>query len=78
MDLALNNLQSLICHKIHQTKPNQTLNVVLGTDQGNVVQMIGCFTYCMSHFFINQKLSNKEANANRVIFAGIAKQLVLN
>ena len=26
MDLALNNLQRLICHKTHQTKPNQTLN----------------------------------------------------
>ena len=24
MDLALNNLQRLICHKTHQTKPNQT------------------------------------------------------
>ena len=24
MDLALNNLQRLICHKIKQTKPNQT------------------------------------------------------
>ena len=24
MDLALNNLQKLICHKTHQTKPNQT------------------------------------------------------
>ena len=24
MDLALNNLQRLICHKIQQTKPNQT------------------------------------------------------
>ena len=22
MDLALNNLQRLICHKTHQTKPN--------------------------------------------------------
>ena len=25
MDLALNNLQRLICHKTQQTKPNQTL-----------------------------------------------------
>ena len=25
MDLALNNLQGLICHKTKQTKPNQTL-----------------------------------------------------
>ena len=25
MDLALNNLQRLICHKTHQTKPNQTI-----------------------------------------------------
>ena len=24
MDLALNNLQRLICHKTNQTKPNQT------------------------------------------------------
>ena len=24
MDLALNNLQRLICHKTKQTKPNQT------------------------------------------------------
>ena len=24
MDLALNNLQKLICHKTQQTKPNQT------------------------------------------------------
>ena len=23
MDLVLNNLQRLICHKTHQTKPNQ-------------------------------------------------------
>ena len=27
MDLALNNLQSLICHKTHQTKPKSP-NVV--------------------------------------------------
>ena len=26
MDLALNNLQRLICHKIQQTKPNSTKN----------------------------------------------------
>ncbi len=26
MDLALNNLQRLICHKTQQTKPNQTKN----------------------------------------------------
>ena len=25
MDLALNNLQRLICHKTQQTKPNQTI-----------------------------------------------------
>ena len=25
MDLALNNLQRLICHKTHQTKPNQSV-----------------------------------------------------
>ena len=25
MDLALNNLQRVICHKTQQTKPNQTL-----------------------------------------------------
>ena len=24
MDLALNNLQRLVCHKTQQTKPNQT------------------------------------------------------
>ena len=24
MDLALDNLQRLVCHKTHQTKPNQT------------------------------------------------------
>ena len=27
MDLALNNLQRLICHKTKQTKPNQTRQV---------------------------------------------------
>ena len=27
MDLALNNLQRLICHKTQQTKPNQTQNI---------------------------------------------------
>ena len=26
MDLALNNLQELICHKTKQTKPNQTFH----------------------------------------------------
>ena len=26
MDLVLNNLQMLICHKTQQTKPNQTEN----------------------------------------------------
>ena len=29
MDLALNNLQRLICHKTQQTKPNQTINFFL-------------------------------------------------
>ena len=29
MDLALNNLQRLICHKTQQTKPNQTKPEVL-------------------------------------------------
>ena len=28
MDLALNNLERLICHKTQQTKPNQTKVVV--------------------------------------------------
>ena len=28
MELALNNLQRLICHKTHQTKPNQTQHEV--------------------------------------------------
>ena len=28
MDLALNNLQRLICHKTQQTKPNQTKSCV--------------------------------------------------
>ena len=27
MDLALNNLQRLICHKIQQTEPNQTITL---------------------------------------------------
>ena len=27
MDLALNNLQRLICHKTQQTKPNQTISL---------------------------------------------------
>ena len=29
MDLALNNLQRLICHKTQQTKPNQTISFFL-------------------------------------------------
>ena len=29
MDLALNNLQRLICHKTQQTKPNQETNNTL-------------------------------------------------
>ena len=29
MDLALNNLQRLICHKTQQTKPNQTISHIL-------------------------------------------------
>ena len=29
MDLALNNLQRLICHKTNQTKPNKTATVRL-------------------------------------------------
>ena len=28
MDLALNNLQRLICHKTQQTKPNQTNQIL--------------------------------------------------
>ena len=28
MDLALNNLERLICHKTHQTKPNLKVNIV--------------------------------------------------
>ena len=31
MDLALNNLQRLICHKTKQTKPNQTWIIFLIT-----------------------------------------------
>ena len=30
MDLALNNLQRLICHKPQETKPNQTKQKMLG------------------------------------------------
>ena len=29
MDLALNNLQRLICHKTHQTKPKPSLSLLL-------------------------------------------------
>ena len=29
MDLALNNLQRLICHKTQQTKPNQTYDFLV-------------------------------------------------
>ena len=27
--MALNNLQKLICHKTHQTKPNQTILILI-------------------------------------------------
>ena len=30
MDLALNNLQRLICHKTEQTKPNQRIEETYG------------------------------------------------
>ena len=53
MDLALNNLQRLICHKIQQTKPNHyildwlpnqgqrtqlTLIIIHGLDRGRRVE----------------------------------------
>ena len=31
MDLVLNNLQRLICHKTQQTKPNQTRKYIQNT-----------------------------------------------
>ena len=40
MDLALNNLQRLICHKTQQTKPNQTkeyLKAKLKSSKGDEV-----------------------------------------
>ena len=37
MDLALNNLQWLIRHKIHQTKPNQTKLFIV---QSNTINML--------------------------------------
>ena len=33
MDLTLNNLQRLICHKTQQTKPNQTSKNPRGTKE---------------------------------------------
>ena len=35
MDLALNNLQRLICHKTQQTKPNHLL-IMLSAKQGGI------------------------------------------
>ena len=38
MDLALNNLQRLICHKTHQTKPRG----VWGCPRGVMVKAMNC------------------------------------
>ena len=37
MDLALNNLQRLICHKTQQTKPNQLRATIVATRKGRFV-----------------------------------------
>ena len=40
MDLALNNLQRLICHKTKQTKPNQF--TTKGNSCGVIVNVLDC------------------------------------
>ena len=40
MDLALNNLQRLICHKTHQTKPIGALLSILDDFDDAVVWMV--------------------------------------
>ena len=40
MDLALNNLQRLICHKTKQTKPNQSGRVELASSRASTISII--------------------------------------
>ena len=52
MDLVLNNLQRLICHKTQQTKPNQSGNdtvtqCYLLLYKLNRSIMVKCFSYCI-------------------------------
>ena len=45
MDLALNNLQRLICHKTQQTKPNQTYNCLLRIIIISYLKPYNCMNY---------------------------------
>ena len=62
MDLALNNLQRLTCHKTQQTKPNQTIKFEWGSSNGLMANMLDCnlqvngfklLTFCYIHFRTN-------------------------
>ena len=55
MDFALNNLQMLICHKTHRTKPNQTktLFIIMIYNQDmyssfKIQMMILCFPHILT------------------------------
>ena len=56
MDLALNNLQRLICHKTQQTKPNQTKSMVLGkiffNNQYKYMKAVVCFKLISKYIYI--------------------------
>ena len=61
MDLALNNLQRLICHKTKQTKPNQTLPEY--ADECNFFSPI--FLYIRSvDFFMGQRVTRFKFGAH--------------
>ena len=60
MDLALNNLQRLICHKTQQTKPNQTNKVdeIKTKRSGRPLKLVDMFTY------LSCNISSTESDVN--------------
>ena len=61
MDLALNNLQRLICHKTQQTKPNLT--------EGNLYLKFATKTKILRIYYINQEnlpFTSFKINSNNI------------
>ena len=68
MDLALNNLQRLVCHKTQQTKPDHLLFIIWNKNKTNFVSWDLNYSN-LSHFLHHSRiLKEADADSTNVLF----------